>query len=101
MRNLKEIKTILTAIYDNPAGYGRIIRDEGGNVQGIVEDKDLLENQKHIKEINAGIYCFDIQELIKALSEVTPNNAKGEYYLTDVIKIMNNKKSVRFFLTDF
>lgn len=86
-----EYATILTAIYDNPAGYGRIIRDEGGNVQGIVEDKDLLEDQKHIKEINAGIYCFDIQELIRALSEITPNNAKGEYYLTDVIKIMNNK----------
>jgi len=86
-----EYATILTAIYDNPAGYGRIIRDEGGNVQAIVEDKDLLEDQKHIKEINAGIYCFDIQELIKALSEITPNNAKGEYYLTDVIKIMNNK----------
>ena len=86
-----EYATILTAIYDNPAGYGRIIRDEGGNVQGIIEDKDLLEDQKHIKEINAGIYCFDIQELIKALSEITPNNAKGEYYLTDVIKIMNNK----------
>jgi len=86
-----EYATILTAIYDNPEGYGRIIRDEGGNVQAIVEDKDLLENQKHIKEINAGVYCFDIQELIKALSEITPNNAKGEYYLTDVIKIMNNK----------
>jgi len=86
-----EYATILTAIYDNPAGYGRIIRDEGGNVQAIVEDKDLLENQKNIQEINAGVYCFDIQELIKALSEITPNNAKGEYYLTDVIKIMNNK----------
>jgi len=86
-----EYATILTAIYENPEGYGRIIRDEGGNVQAIVEDKDLLENQKHINEINAGVYCFDIQELIKALSEITPNNAKGEYYLTDVIKIMNNK----------
>jgi len=86
-----EYATILTAIYDNPEGYGRIIRDEGGNVQAIIEDKDLLENQKDIQEINAGVYCFDIQELIKALSEITPNNAKGEYYLTDVIKIMNNK----------
>ena len=47
--------------------------------------------QKKIKEINAGIYCFDIEELLKALEKITPNNAQGEYYLTDVIKIMNDK----------
>ncbi len=87
----KEYATLLTAIYDNPSGYGRIIRDEGGNVKAIVEDKDATEMQKEIKEINAGIYCFDIEELLKALEEITPNNAQGEYYLTDVIKIMNDK----------
>ena len=87
----KEYATLLTAIYDNPQGYGRIIRDEGGNVKAIVEDKDATEMQKEIKEINAGIYCFDIEELLKALEEITPNNAQGEYYLTDVIKIMNDK----------
>ena len=87
----KEYATLLTAIYDNPKGYGRIIRDEGGNVKAIVEDKDATEMQKEIKEINAGIYCFDIEELLKALEKITPNNAQGEYYLTDVIKIMNDK----------
>ena len=87
----KEYATLLTAIYDNPTGYGRIIRDEGGNVRGIVEQKDATEEQKEIKEINAGIYCFDIEELLLALKEIKPNNAQGEYYLTDVIKIMNDK----------
>ena len=87
----KEYATLLTAIYDNPSGYGRIIRDEGGNVKAIVEDKDATETQKEIKEINAGIYCFDIEELLVALDEITPNNSQGEYYLTDVIKIMNDK----------
>lgn len=88
----KEYATLLTAIYENPTGYGRIIRDEGGNIKGIVEEKDADPLQKkHIKEINSGIYCFDIEELLKALSQIKPNNAQGEYYLTDVIKIMNDE----------
>ncbi len=87
----REYATILTAIYDNPTGYGRVIRDIGGNVKAIVEEKDATEEQKAINEINAGVYCFDIEELILALEKLTPNNAQGEYYLTDVIKIMNDK----------
>ena len=87
----KEYATILTAIYNNPTGYGRIIRDIGGNIKEIIEEKDLAEDQKSIQEINAGIYCFDIQELLKALKEIKPNNAQNEYYLTDVVRIMNEK----------
>ncbi len=87
----REYATILTAIYDNPTGYGRVVRDIGGNVSAIVEEKDASKKEKEIREINAGIYCFDIEELILALEELTPNNAQGEYYLTDVINIMNNK----------
>ena len=87
----KESATLLTAIYDEPTGYGRIIRDEGGNVEAIVEEKDASEEQKNIKEINAGVYCFDIEVLIEALKEIKPNNAQGEYYLTDVIEIIGNK----------
>ena len=87
----KEYATLLTAIYENPTGYGRIIRDVGGNIKGIVEEKDADENQKEIKEINSGIYVFDIKELLLALKKIKPNNAQGEYYLTDVIKIMNDK----------
>jgi bifunctional UDP-N-acetylglucosamine pyrophosphorylase/glucosamine-1-phosphate N-acetyltransferase len=87
----KEYATLLTAIYDNPTGYGRIIRDEGGNIKAIVEEKDANMYEKEIKEINSGIYCFDIEELLSALKDIKPNNAQGEYYLTDVIKIMNDK----------
>ena len=87
----KEYATLLTAIYENPTGYGRIIRDEGGNIKAIVEEKDANIFEKEIKEINSGIYCFDIEELLAALKLLKPNNAQGEYYLTDVIKIMNDK----------
>ena len=87
----KESETLLTAIYDDPFGYGRIIRDEGGNIEGIVEEKDATEEQKEIAEINAGIYCFDIEVLLEALKEIKPNNSQGEYYLTDVIEIIGNK----------
>jgi len=86
-----EYATLLTAIYDNPTGYGRIIRDEGGYIEAIVEEKDATEEQKKIQEINAGIYCFDIEELVDALDKIKPNNAQNEYYLTDVIKIIGNK----------
>lgn len=87
----KEYATLLTAIYENPTGYGRIIRDEGGNIKAIVEEKDANIYEKEIKEINSGIYCFDIEELLNALEYIKPNNVQGEYYLTDVIKIMNDK----------
>ena len=87
----KEHATVLTAIVPNPTGYGRIIRDDLGHVKEIIEEKDSDPKQKAIKEINSGIYCFDIQELISALEKITPDNAQGEYYLTDVIKIMNSK----------
>lgn len=85
----KEYATVLTAIYSNPTGYGRIVRDVGGNIKGIVEEKDATEEQKKIQEINAGIYCFDIQELLNALKKIKPDNAQNEYYITDVIRIMN------------
>ncbi len=87
----KEYATLLTAEYENPTGYGRIIRDVGGSVKEIVEEKDADPFQKTIKEINSGIYCFDIKELLLALKKLKPNNAQGEYYITDVIKIMNEK----------
>lgn len=87
----KEYATLLTAKYENPMGYGRIIRDEGGNIKEIIEEKDADPLQKKIKEINSGIYCFDIEELLTALKKVKNDNAQGEYYLTDVIKIMNDE----------
>lgn len=76
--------TILTSIMDNPKGYGRIVK-ENGKVIKIVEQKDCTEEEALINEVNAGVYVFDNEELFKDLEKLTPNNAAGEYYLTDVI----------------
>lgn len=82
--------TILSAQVTNPTGYGRIIRGDGGKVLKIVEEKDADESQKAIKEINSGTYCFTKNELFKALAKITPDNAQGEYYLTDVISVLSD-----------
>ena len=82
--------TIMSADCDPSTHYGRIIK-ENGQVTGIVEFKDLLESQKDITEMNTGEYCFDNKALFEALSQVTNDNAQNEYYLTDVIGIMNHQ----------
>lgn len=81
--------TVLTAVMDNPFGYGRIVRDADGNVQGIVEQKDATEEQKLIKEINTGIYCIECPLMFDMLATLTCDNAQGEYYLTDVLAKLN------------
>jgi len=86
--------TILTASAPDPTGYGRIIRNDLGTVQKIVEQKDANHEEALVNEINTGVYCFDNQSLFKALHEVNNNNAQGEYYLTDVIEILKNKGEV-------
>ena len=78
--------TVMSAIFDNPANYGRIIRNDSGHVDRIVEEKDASSEQKAIKEINAGIYCLNWKKVKPAFSELKTNNAQGEYYLTDIIK---------------
>ncbi|MDF2839385.1 MAG: glmU [Clostridia bacterium] len=80
--------TVLTAELDNPAGYGRIVRDSKGLIDAIVEDKDANQEVKEIKEINSGMYFFKGTELKKALKKLTNNNAQGEYYLTDALQII-------------
>lgn len=80
--------TVLTADLDNPSGYGRIVRDDMGLIDTIVEDKDADENEKQIKEINSGMYFFKGTELKRALKKLTNNNAQGEYYLTDALQII-------------
>lgn len=77
--------TVMSAVFDNPTNYGRIIRDNKGNIEKIVEEKDATPQQKAVKEINAGVYCFDWENLSSAFNELKSNNAQGEYYLTDVI----------------
>lgn len=85
-KDSNSVTTILTSIYDNPFGYGRIVK-ENELVKAIVEEKEADAETKKIKEVNAGVYCFKGRELFEALSKITNNNEKGEYYLTDVIGI--------------
>ena len=83
--------TVLTTTVDNPTGYGRIIRDENKDLLKIVEQKDANEEEKKAKEINSGIYCFNGKSLRESLDLLDNNNAQGEYYQTDTIKIMRDK----------
>ena len=91
--------TVLSVRLENPAGYGRVIRDENDAFQKIVEQRDATEEERQVKEINSGIYCFDGRELFKALRSVEPANDQGEYYLTDVPAIiMTNGGKVSVYL---
>lgn len=79
--------TLTTFVAANPAGYGRIVRDDDNAVQAIVEHKDASPEQLSIREVNAGVYAFDADTLRSALGELSTDNAQGEYYLTDVVGI--------------
>ncbi|SDC72891.1 bifunctional UDP-N-acetylglucosamine diphosphorylase/glucosamine-1-phosphate N-acetyltransferase GlmU [Shouchella lonarensis] len=83
--------TVLTAIADDATGYGRIIRGTAGDVERIVEHKDANESERATKEINTGTYCFDNEVLFEALTRVTNENVQGEYYLPDVIGILQQQ----------
>ena len=80
--------TLATAILDDATGYGRIIRDSYGNIQGIVEDGDCSPQQKTIREVNPSYYCFKNKVLFEALDKITPDNVKKEYYLTDALHLI-------------
>ena len=80
--------TIVTTKVADPANYGRIIRNKKGEAVGIIEEKSATAQQKKIKEINTGIYCFDSKMLYFALGKIKKNKLKGEYYLTDAIEIL-------------
>ncbi|MGJ7913657.1 bifunctional UDP-N-acetylglucosamine diphosphorylase/glucosamine-1-phosphate N-acetyltransferase GlmU [Neobacillus sp. LXY-1] len=86
--------TILTAKIEDPTGYGRIIRNENGHVEKIVEHKDASEAERQINEINTGTYCFDNIALFEALKNVSNDNVQGEYYLPDVIEILKKQGEV-------
>ncbi len=80
--------TVLSALLEDPAGYGRIVRGESGRFEKIVEHKDATEEERGIQEINSGIFCFECPELFSALKLVDRRNVQGEYYLTDVMEIL-------------
>lgn len=84
--------SVMTSYFENPKGYGRIIRNDDLTIKDIVEEKDASEEIKNITEINAGIYCFKGKMLKYALQKIDTNNSQGEYYLTDTIKVLNNEK---------
>ena len=92
--------TVMSTIFENPTNYGRIIREQDGSLKCIVEEKDATPEQKAVKEVNAGIYILDWAKIAPAFSQLTSNNAQGEYYLTDIIEWgkKNNLKVNAFIL---
>jgi len=97
-KNDKAACTILTVRMENPTGYGRVIRDGENGFRKIVEQRDATEEERQIREINSGIYCFDSDKLFAALEQVRPTNSQSEYYLTDVPAILkSNNERVSLF----
>ena len=94
--------SILSVRLENPTGYGRVIRDGQDSFARIVEHKDATTEQRQVREINAGIYCFETDKLFEALRRIEPANEQGEYYLTDVPQILlaNNCKVMVYLHTD-
>lgn len=83
--------TVLSAVADDPTGYGRVLRDGAGAVTGIVEHRDATPEQRAVAEINSGIYAFEARELADALDRVQTDNDQGEEYLTDVLGILRDR----------
>ena len=83
--------TVLTAVMPDATGYGRVLRSADGMVERIVEHKDATAEERAVREVNSGIYCFEAPDLFAALHEVGNDNAQGEYYLPDVLEILKKK----------
>lgn len=93
--------TVLSVKLKDPTGYGRVVRDKSDAFERIVEQKDASDDEKEIDEINSGIYCFDAKKLYSALAQVKNDNAQGEYYLTDVPRILREQgEKIAIFLCD-
>lgn len=92
---------VLTTILDNPMHYGRVVKDKDENIVKIVEAKDASPEEKRIREVNTGAYCFSVKELKVAIEKLDNNNAQGEYYITQLIEILNSMgKRVIAYQTD-
>lgn len=91
-REKKSDVTVMSAIFEDPTNYGRIIRNEDGTLKSIVEEKDTNAEEKQVKEINVGCYCLNWSKVKTAFGELKTDNAQGEYYLTDIVKWANDKR---------
>ena len=98
----KAALTVLSAVFDDPQNYGRIIRNSDNSVKKIVEQKDANSEEKQVKEVNAGVYCIEWEQVSPAFFELTTNNKQGEYYLTDIVdwSVKKNFKVQAFVLED-
>jgi len=83
--------TLATSIMTDPGAFGRVIRDETGELAGIVEYLDASEAQHQIREVNVSLYCFDVEKLLEVIGDLRNDNAKGEYYLTDTLGMLKAK----------
>lgn len=92
-RTCKAQATVLTAVFEDPSGYGRIIKGTGG-LERIVEERDASNEEKNVQEINTGTYCFELAVLNEKIHCISASNAQGEYYLTDLIKIIAEEKGI-------
>ena len=101
MQHQSADQVLLTTSFDDPSGYGRILRDEKGEAIDIVEEKEASPEQITIREINTGVICLKISSLLKGLPELTPSEQSGEYYLTDLLSIQRGQgKKVITLTTD-
>lgn len=87
------VATVMTTDFEDPFGYGRIVKNSDGQIIRIVEQKDASEEEKKIREINSGVYIIDKDALFSSLKNISSDNAGREYYLTDVIGILKNKNA--------
>lgn len=87
-RERRAAATVLSAVLIDPAGYGRILRDEKGDLAAIREHRDASVSERAVREINSGIYVFRVADLLEALELLSDENTQGEYYLTDTLEIL-------------
>jgi len=84
--------SLMSAFMENPFGYGRILRNQSGEISRIIEEKDADNEQKTIKEVNAGVYCVKWKKISPAFFDIKTDNSQGEYYLTDIVEWCGKKK---------
>jgi bifunctional UDP-N-acetylglucosamine pyrophosphorylase/glucosamine-1-phosphate N-acetyltransferase len=100
-RETRAAATVLTTVVDDPQGYGRIVRDEQGQIERIVEERDASGEHRAIREINSGIYALEIDQLFESLRRLATDNAQGEYYLTDLVSMYRRAgRTVETFCAD-